>query len=102
MTDLDIGMNHRLCAPLQWHEGSDYDRGKVMSADELEAGRDFGRYNDVDGDGIPWRTLPGTHPARGGFFTRGTSKDAYAPDHERGQHYAYNMDALMRKWGTAK
>ncbi len=102
MTDLDIGMNQRLCAPLQWHEGRDYDRGKVMSAAELEAGRDFGRYNDVDGDGIPWRTLPGTHPERGGFFTRGTSKDAYARYSERGPDYVYNMERLMRKWDTAK
>jgi len=102
MTDLDIGMNQRLCAPLQWEEGRDYDRGKVMSAEELEAGRDFGRYNDVDGDGIPWRTLPGTHPERGGFFTRGTSKDAYARYSERGPDYVYNMERLLRKWDTAK
>ena len=102
MTDLDIGMNQRLCAPLQWQEGRAYDRGKVMSAEELEAGRDFGRYNDVDGDGIPWRTLPGTHPERGGFFTRGTSKDAYARYSERGPDYVYNMERLLRKWDTAK
>ncbi|PIQ36955.1 MAG: ferredoxin oxidoreductase, partial [Lysobacterales bacterium CG17_big_fil_post_rev_8_21_14_2_50_64_11] len=89
MSDLDIGMNQRLCAPLQWHEGRDYDRGKVMSAAELQSGRDFGRFNDVDGDGIPWRTLPGTHPERGGFFTRGTSKDAYARYSERGPDYVY-------------
>src|SRR5512143_978022 len=70
MTDLDIGMNQRLCAPFAWDDGRDYDRGKVMTAEELEAGRDFGRYKDVDGDGIPWRTLPGTHPSKGSFFTR--------------------------------
>ncbi|PIX60229.1 MAG: 2-oxoacid:acceptor oxidoreductase subunit alpha, partial [Lysobacterales bacterium CG_4_10_14_3_um_filter_64_11] len=102
MSDLDIGMNQRLCAPLQWHEGRDYDRGKVMSAAELQSGRDFGRFNDVDGDGIPWRTLPGTHPERGGFFTRGTSKDAYARYSERGPDYVYNMERLLRKWDTAK
>ena len=65
MTDLDIGMNHRLCEPLAWDDSRRYDRGKVMTEDELEAGKDFGRYLDVDGDGIPYRTLPGTHPSKG-------------------------------------
>jgi 2-oxoglutarate ferredoxin oxidoreductase subunit alpha len=46
-----------------------------MTADELEAGKDFGRYLDVDGDGIPYRTLPGTHPSKGAYFTRGTTRD---------------------------
>ena len=68
MTDLDIGMNQRLCKPFVWDDARDYDRGKVMTAAELEAGKDFGRYKDVDGDGIPWRTLPGTHPTKGGFL----------------------------------
>ena len=76
MTDLDIGMNQRLCQPFVWDEGRGYDRGKVMTAEELEAGKDFGRYKDVDGDGIPWRTLPGTHPTKGSYFTRGTTRDA--------------------------
>ncbi|MEO8296557.1 MAG: 2-oxoacid:acceptor oxidoreductase family protein, partial [Burkholderiales bacterium] len=58
MTDLDIGMNTRLCEPFTWDDSRRLDRGKVMTAAELEAGRDFGRYKDVDGDGIPWRTLP--------------------------------------------
>ncbi len=62
MTDLDIGMNHRLCEPLAWDDARRYDRGKVMTAEELEAGKDFGRYLDVDGDGIPYRTLPGDAP----------------------------------------
>jgi 2-oxoglutarate ferredoxin oxidoreductase subunit alpha len=65
MTDLDIGMNQRLCKPFVWDDSAQYDRGKVMTAEELEAGKDFGRYKDVDGDGIPWRTLPGTHPSKG-------------------------------------
>src|SRR3990170_1156085 len=78
MLDLEIGMNHRLCRPLQWDDTRKYDRGKVMTAAELEAGKDFGRYLDVDGDGIPYRTLPGTHARRGAYFTRGTSKDRYA------------------------
>jgi 2-oxoglutarate/2-oxoacid ferredoxin oxidoreductase subunit alpha len=102
MTDLDIGMNHRLCAPFHWDDTKSYDRGKVMSHDELESGRDFGRYLDVDGDGIPYRTLPGTHPSRGGYFTRGTTKDRYARYSEAGPDYVYNMERLVRKFDTAK
>lgn len=101
MSDLDIGMNQRLCRPFAWEEGRAYDRGKVMSARELEAGRDFGRYKDVDGDGVPWRTLPGTHPTRGSYFTRGTTRDPYARYSERGPDYVYNMERLLRKFRTA-
>lgn len=101
MTDLDIGMNQRLCKPFEWDDTREYDRGKVMTAAELEAGKDFGRYNDVDGDGIPWRTYPGTHPKKGSYFTRGTSKDAYARYSERGPDYIYNMERLLKKFKTA-
>jgi len=101
MTDLDIGMNQRLCKPFVWEEGKGYDRGKVMTAEELEAGKDFGRYKDVDGDGIPWRTLPGTHPTKGAFFTRGTTRNPYAMYSERGPDYIYNMERLLRKFKTA-
>ena len=101
MTDLDIGMNQRLCKPFTWDDSRDFDRGKVMTADELEAGADFGRYKDVDGDGIPWRTLPGTHPTKGSFFTRGTTRDPYARYSERGPDYTYNMERLLRKFKTA-
>jgi 2-oxoglutarate ferredoxin oxidoreductase subunit alpha len=101
MSDLDIGMNQRLCEPFAWDDARAYDRGKVMSAAELEAGKDFGRYKDVDGDGIPWRTLPGTHPTRGAYFTRGTTRDAYARYSERGPDYLYNMERLLRKFRTA-
>ncbi|HEX7768898.1 MAG TPA: 2-oxoacid:acceptor oxidoreductase subunit alpha, partial [Dokdonella sp.] len=102
MTDLDIGMNQRLCAPFAWDDARAYDRGKVMSAEELEAGKDFGRYKDVDGDGIPWRTYPGTHPQRGAYFTRGTSRDPYARYSERGPDYLYNMQRLLAKFDGAK
>jgi 2-oxoglutarate ferredoxin oxidoreductase subunit alpha len=102
MSDLDIGMNQRLCAPFAWDETRQYDRGKVMSAEELEAGKDFGRYKDVDGDGIPYRTYPGTHPNRGAYFTRGTSRDAYARYSERGPDYLYNMQRLLDKFASAK
>lgn len=102
MTDLDIGMNQRLCAPLEWDDARRYDRGKLMTADMLDAGRDFGRYLDVDGDGIPFRTLPGTHPTKGGYFTRGTTKDAYARYSEAGPDYVYNVQRLLKKHDTAK
>ena len=101
MTDLDIGMNQRLCKPFVWDDTKEYDRGKVMTAEELEAGKPFGRYRDVDGDGIPWRTLPGTHPSRGAFFTRGTSRNPQAMYSEAGPDYIYNMERLLRKFITA-
>jgi 2-oxoglutarate ferredoxin oxidoreductase subunit alpha len=102
MTDLDIGMNTRLCEPFQWDDTVAYDRGKVMSYEDLDSGRDFGRYLDVDGDGISYRTYPGTHPTRGAFFTRGTTKDRYARYSEAGPDYVDNMQRLMRKFDTAK
>jgi len=102
LTDLDIGMNHRLCEPLQWEEGRQYDRGKVMTAEMLDEGEVFGRYLDVDGDGIPFRTYPGTHESRGAYFTRGTSKNAYAVYSEAGADYRYNMERLNRKHDFAR
>jgi 2-oxoglutarate ferredoxin oxidoreductase subunit alpha len=102
MTDLDIGMNTRLCAPLEWDDTKVYDRGKVMTYEMLEAGKEFGRYLDVDGDGVPYRTYPGTHPARGGYFTRGTTKDRYARYSEAGPDYVDNVQRLLRKFETAK
>ena len=102
MTDLDIGMNQRLCNPLTWDENRAYDRGKIMTHAELQAGKDFGRYLDVDGDGIPYRTLPATHPTKGGYFTRGTTRNAYAAYSEAGPDYLYNMQRLLRKFETAK
>jgi len=102
MLDLEIGMNHHLSAPLQWDDSRQYDRGKVMTAADLEAGKDFGRYLDVDGDGIPFRTYPGTHPTKGAFFTRGTSRDRYARYSEEGHVYVDNVMRLLRKFETAK
>ncbi|MBL8329833.1 MAG: 2-oxoacid:acceptor oxidoreductase subunit alpha [Rubrivivax sp.] len=101
MTDLDIGMNQRLCEPFAWDPQRQYDRGKVMSAQELESGKDFGRYKDVDGDGIPWRTLPATHPSKGAYFTRGTTRNAYAQYSEAGPDYLYNVHRLLKKFATA-
>jgi 2-oxoglutarate ferredoxin oxidoreductase subunit alpha len=102
LLDLDIGMNERLCEPLKWDDGRRYDHGKVMGFQDLEAGRDFGRYLDIDGDGIPYRTYPGTHPTRGSYFTRGTTKDRYARYSEAGPDYVENMQRLLRKFETAK
>src|SRR5207247_9541311 len=68
----------------------------------LEAGKEFARYLDVDGDGIPFRTYPGTHPSKGGYFTRGTSKNAYAIYSEQGPDYKANMQRLLKKFETAK
>jgi len=102
MTDLDIGMNQRLAKPFTWDDARRYDRGKVMTEAELEAGREFGRYLDVDGDGIGYRTYPGSHPTKGGFFTRGTTKDRYARYSEEGPVYVDNVQRLLRKFETAK
>jgi 2-oxoglutarate ferredoxin oxidoreductase subunit alpha len=102
MLDLDIGMNHRLSRPLKWDDARKFDRGKVMTTADLDAGKDFGRYLDVDGDGIPYRTYPGTHPVKGSYFTRGTSRDRYARYTEEPAPYADNMQRLLRKFETAK
>lgn len=102
MLDLDIGMNEWLCKPLTWDDSRRFDRGKVLSAEELDAGREFGRYLDVDSDGIAFRTLPGTHPNRGAFFTRGTSRTRYARYSEEGADYVDNMQRLLKKFETAK
>lgn len=102
MTDLDLGMNDHLSPPLEWDDERKYDRGKILNAEELEQVKEFGRYLDVDGDGIPYRTLPGTHPSKGAFFTRGTSRDEYARYTEDGAAYVRNVDRLTKKWDTAK
>src|SRR6266849_482479 len=102
MEDLDIGMNDWLCKPFAWDDSRKYDRGKLMSYDDLEAGKTFGRYLDVDGDAIPYRTLPGVHPTKGAYFTRGTSRDRFAKYSEEGSVYADNMQRLVRKFETAK
>jgi 2-oxoglutarate ferredoxin oxidoreductase subunit alpha len=102
MSDLDLGMNDNISEPFEWDDSKAYDRGKVYTEEDLENMEErFGRYLDVDGDGIPYRTYPGTHPTKGAFFTRGTSKDEYAIYTEIGEKYIGNMERLMRKWETA-
>ncbi len=102
MMDLDIGMNDWLVEPLKWDDARAYDRGKIVTHDELEAGKSFARYLDVDGDAVPYRTLPGVHPTKGNYFTRGSSHDAYARYSEAGKDYTEVMQRLLRKFETAK
>ena len=105
MLDLDIGMNSHLSAPFQWDEQRSYDRGKVLGSRQLEASAElaeFGRYKDVDGDGVPYRTLPGAHPTLGAYFTRGTSRDRYARYTEDPAPYVDNMERLALKFETAR
>lgn len=144
MTDLDLGMNDHVTDDLVWDDSRKYDRGKVLTADQLDriakfhlgvepskdngheimegtpgltaddgsdetAGQPleqfrgkFGRYLDIDDDGIPYRTIAGTHSTLGAFVTRGSSRNEYAVYTEDGEDYRRNMDRLARKWDTAK
>ena len=102
MTDLDLGMNNHLSPPLKWDDKREFKKGKVLSEEQLEKMDNYGRYLDVDGDGICYRTIPGTHPSKGSFFTRGTSRNEYAIYTEDGDTYVRNVDRLQRKWETAK
>ena len=102
LSDLELGMNENLSEPLEWDDARRYDRGKVLSAHQLDEVETFGRYLDVDGDGVGYRTLPGTHPDRGAFFTRGTSRDEYAAYTESPDAYQRNMERLQLKWQTAR
>lgn len=102
LTDLDLGMNDQMSEPLVWNDKRQYKRGKVLSAEDLDRLPKFGRYVDSDGDGICYRTIPGTHPNKGAFFTRGTSRDTYAVYTEDGDKYVENMERLLKKFETAK
>ncbi|MEQ1605270.1 MAG: 2-oxoacid:acceptor oxidoreductase subunit alpha [Pyrinomonadaceae bacterium] len=136
MTDLDLGMNDHVTEPLAWDDSRRYDRGKVLTSEQLDAiasgsmngngrrtsspglpGRDgsdetageplqqfrgkFGRYLDIDDDGIPYRTIAGTNATRGAFVTRGSSRDEYGTYTEDGDAYRRNVDRLAKKWATA-
>lgn len=102
MTDLDLGMNDHLTPPFEWDDTRSFDRGKVMHSADLDNIAKFGRYLDVDGDGITYRTYPGTHASKGAYVTRGTSHDEYAGYTEDSGVYTRNMDRLLKKWETAK
>ena len=101
LSDLELGMNDAVSDAFTWDDARRYDRGKVLSKEDLDDIEAFGRYLDVDGDGIGYRTLPGTHAEKGAFFTRGTSRDAYARYTEAPEAYTENMDRLAKKWRTA-
>ena len=103
MSDLDLGMNNHLCKALDWDDKRKYDRGKVMSAADLDNTKNpWGRYLDIDGDGICYRTYPGTHPEKGAYVTRGTSHNEYAAYTEESQAYERGMKRLLEKWETAR
>ena len=101
MSDLDLGMNDWTTAPFRWDDARRYDRGKTLDADGLERMQDWGRYLDVDGDGIGWRTIPATHPDRGAYLVRGTSHDEYARYSEESPVYLRSMERIARKFETA-
>ena len=102
MSDLDLGMNDWMSPPLEWDDNYRMDRGKVLDSEGLEKVENWGRYLDVDGDGICYRTLPGAHPEKGAYFTRGSSKNEMAIYSESGEDYVQNVDRLLRKFETAK
>ena len=101
LSDLDIGMNDWICPDLQWDAGYQPDRGKVLSAEQIESMEKFYRYVDVDGDGITYRTLPGEHP-KGSYFTRGSGHSKYGAYTEDSAEYLEVVDRLLVKWETAK
>ena len=101
LSDLELGMNEQICDPLEWNDQRHYDRGKVLNEEQLNQLENYGRYQDVDDDGIPYRTYPGTHPNKGSYFTRGSSHDANAAYTEDGDIYAEVMDRISLKFKTA-
>ncbi|MDB9813648.1 2-oxoacid:acceptor oxidoreductase subunit alpha [Gammaproteobacteria bacterium] len=101
LSDLDIGMNDWTCPEFVWDDEKKFDKGKVLSKDDLENMESWGRYLDIDGDGIPYRTLPGTHPDKGAYFTRGSSHDEYAKYIEDGEINARNLSRILKKYQGA-
>ena len=102
MTDLDLGMNDHLTAPFHWDDTRSLDLGKVLTAEDLDALPKYGRYLDTDGDGIPYRTIPGTHPTKGAYVARGTSRTRMGVYTEKSEDYQDNMERLTLKWTTAQ
>lgn len=101
LSDLDIGMNDWMCPDLKWDESYRPDKGKVLTAEQLEGMEKFYRYLDVDGDGIPYRTLPG-ESAKGSYFTRGSGHTKYGGYTEDSAEYKEVVDRLLVKWETAR
>ncbi len=102
MSDLDLGMNNGMADPFKFPEGKKFDRGKVLSAEELQKLGKFERYADVDGDGIPYRTIPGTDHPLAAYFTRGSGHNEKAAYSERPTDYKRNLDRLNKKYETAR
>ena len=100
LSDLDLGMNLWMADPFDYPEGG-ISRGKVLDDKALAEVEDWGRYKDVDGDGVPYRTLPGTPGGKGAYFTRGSGHDEYAKYTESGEVYMANVDRLTRKLESA-
>ncbi|MGH9489123.1 MAG: 2-oxoacid:acceptor oxidoreductase subunit alpha [Terriglobales bacterium] len=101
LSDLDLAMNHWIADPLPYPEGP-MRRGKVLDAASLDRVGEFARYRDVDGDGIPYRTLPGTEHPAAAYFTRGSGHNDRALYSEKPHEYVANMDRLRRKYDTAR
>ncbi len=101
VTDLDLGMQNWASQPFKYPEGT-FDRGKVLNEQQLAEIKDWGRYKDVDGDGIPYRTLPGTPGGKGAYFTRGSGHNAMAQYSEKPEDYKQLVDRLRKKYETAK
>jgi 2-oxoglutarate ferredoxin oxidoreductase subunit alpha len=101
LSDLDIGMNDWMCRDLKWDDTYRPDRGKVLDKAQIEQLEKFYRYLDKDGDGIPYRTLPGVHP-KGAYFTRGSGHTQYGVYTEDSTEYQIVLDRLLTKWDTAK
>jgi 2-oxoglutarate ferredoxin oxidoreductase subunit alpha len=97
LTDLDLGMNNWMAEPFTYPE-TPIDRGKVLSAGDLERLGGFARYQDVDGDAVGWRTLPATTHPSAGYFTRGSGHNEKAQYSERAGDYQFNVDRLARKF----
>ena len=102
MSDLDIGMNDWVCDPFDMSLHQEWDRGKIVTAEQLDEWSDWGRYKDIDGDGIPWRSIPGTHPTKGAYLTRGTSHNEYGGYTEDGNVHREVLERINVKWETAK
>jgi 2-oxoglutarate ferredoxin oxidoreductase subunit alpha len=101
MSDLDLGMNNWMADPFDYPKKK-FDRGKVLSAEDLKKLGKFQRYGDVDGDGIPYRTLPGTNHPAAAYFTRGSGHNENAVYSERPDDYKRNMDRLNKKYETSR
>lgn len=102
LSDLDLGMNIHMTEPLTWDDSRKFNKGKVLNKEELDAVEDYGRFKDVDGDGVGYRVIPGTHPSKGAYLARGTSHDPYGIYTEDGIVHAGEIDRLIRKFNTAK